>query len=59
VPDLASQLSANAQYKSLMPMIERLRFGFHRGVAYLPSNQLLSAGIGDKTGGAASIENPE
>jgi hypothetical protein len=28
-------------------------------VAYLPSNQLLSAGIGDKTGGAASIENPE
>jgi hypothetical protein len=42
-----------------MPLIERLRFGFHKGMAYLPSNQLLSAGIGDKTGGAASIENPE
>src|SRR5580692_5287664 len=42
-----------------MPLIERLRFGFHRGMSYLPSNQFVSAGIGDKTGGAASIENPE
>jgi hypothetical protein len=30
VPDLPSQPGAKAQYKSLMPMIERLRFGFHR-----------------------------